>query len=396
MAANSVAARLGVGAMMSELIMRIPYLRRPFHQRDLARRERDAALSELAALRRTRAEARGWTAAGPDAVDAPAASARAGCPAGGDVAAWFGCEAFFWHPAQDPEQDRRIGAFRDYIVRTVAKDRPSVEVGPSHNPIIAKRLGFDVRTVDHADATQLAKKYTGFGVDVSRIEPVDVIWTGGRLSDALSRRDAAAIVCSHMIEHATDFIGFLDDCTELLAPDGRILLAVPDRRYCFDFLHPTSDVAKVLDDHRQQRRIHSFASLFRNTTNVAARIDGTDRIAWGQHGIDDITLYNGDPEGGIDDIVAATEYIDSHENYFTPSSFVLLIEELRFLGQLRLAPRVVTRARGCEFLITLAPAPHAAGRPPLAEYLARKKFLVLNMLREERERLQYLGKLLDG
>jgi hypothetical protein len=369
--------------MAPNLLMRIPYLRRPFHQRDVARRERDAALWQVQEMRRSAQRAERAAAGRPD--DAPPFR---------DVAAWFAAEQFYWRPDQDADQDARIGAFRHFVQTHVAKDRPTAEIGPSLSPVLAKRLGYDVTVVDHADQTALIEKYAAQNLDTSRIEPVDVVWTGGRLAPAMPRRDMAAIVACHMIEHATDFVGFLDDCTDMLADDGRIFLIVPDRRYCFDFMHASTDVAKVVEDHRLQRRLHSFASLYRLTTNMAARVGGGTTIAWGPHPIEDIDFVHGDPSGVIESVCAATDYIDGHENYFTPSSFVLLIEELRYLGLLRLAPTIVTRARGCEFLVVLAK--REQDRPPLPEYLERKKFLMLNMLREERERLNLIGGLLDG
>jgi hypothetical protein len=361
--------------MISRLIMRIPLIRRPFHQRDTARRERDAAQRQLQEMQTPKTQ-----------------SFRSQS----DMAASFGYNEFYWHPEQDAKQDQVVGDFRDFIRRSVAKDQPAVEVGPSLRPIIPKRLGFDVTIVDHADETAIAAKYASQGLDTSEIEPVDVVWTGDKLAEAMPHRNMAAIVACHMIEHATDFIGFLNDCTDMLAVDGQILLIIPDRRYCFDFFHPSSDVGKVIDDHQQQRRLHSFQSLFRNTTNIGARIDGATVIAWGQHELEDVVLMNGDPERGLHFLSSETsEYVDSHENYFTPSSFVLLLEELRYLGILQLAPRIVTRARNCEFLIVLDKATQLE-RATLTTYLQRKKFLILNMLREERERLQFLSALLDG
>lgn len=358
--------------MFLRLLMRVPYVRRPFYRHAVARRERDAQLRQLEV---------------PDTAER--AQHR-------DIAGWFGADQFYWCPQQDEQQDRQVGDFRSFIRKSVAPDQPAVEVGPSLRPILPKRLGFDVTIVDHADEHQIAAKYAAEGLDVSAIEPVDVVWNGNKLSTMMPRRDMAAVVACHMIEHATDFIGFLNDCADMLASDGRILLIVPDRRYCFDFLHAPSDVAKVLDDHRQQRRLHSFRSLYRNTSNVAARTNGIDSIAWSPHEIDDIVFVNGDPNGGLGALAEATHYINSHENYFTPSSFVLLIEELRYLGMLELTPRIVTRTRACEFLVVLTKTVREAARPSLGDYLARKKFLALNMLREEREWLQGLSKILDA
>ncbi len=271
-----------------------------------------------------------------------------------------------------------------------------MEVGPSLNPVIPKRLGYNVTIVDHADQATVSEKYESQGLDVSKIEHVDIVWAGDKLSETTAERDFRAIVACHMIEHTPDFIGFLQDCTELLASDGKLFLIVPDRRFCFDFLHASSDVAKVIEDHSQKRIRHSFGSLFRNSTNVVASVDGSTTIAWGPHKIDNIAFANGDPHIALDSSITHSktgEYVDSHENYFTPLSFVHLIEELRYLGFIELSVTLVSRARGCEFLIILMKAPEKSSLSPEA-YLASKRRLLLGTLREERERFQYLTTLL--
>ena len=42
-------------------------------------------------------------------------------------------------------------------------------------------------------------------------------------------------------------------------------------------------------------------------------------------------------------------YVDAHENFFTPLSFLMLAEELFYLGEINLYANVLTRFRGCEF-----------------------------------------------
>jgi hypothetical protein len=319
-----------------------------------------------------------------------------GSGSGSNSALPLGTSDFFWHPDQDNDQDARVGDFRKFIHDTVLTSWRSMEVGPSLNPIIPKQLGFNVTIVDHADQKTVSEKYERQGLDTSKIEPVDIVWTGGKLSEATPERNFRAIVACHMIEHTPDFIGFLQDCTEVLASDGQIFLIVPDRRFCFDFLHCSSDVAKVIQDHRQKRTRHSFESLFRNATNVKAWTGGSATIAWGPHKIDEITFANGDPHIALYSSIKqseATEYVDSHENYFTPISFVHLIEELRYLGLIELSVSLVSRARGCEFLIILTRAREKSTLSPEA-YLELKKWLLLATLREERERFQYLTTLL--
>ena len=303
---------------------------------------------------------------------------------------------FFATREQDGEQDKQLGDFRQFIRASVSRDEPAIELGPSYNPLIPKRLGFNVTIVDHATAEELKAKYSQASVDLSLIEPVDVLWGGGRLSTRIQQRGFSAIVASHMIEHATDFIGFLQDCSELLAMDKQLFLIVPDKRYCFDFLHNVTDSAKVIADHHLRRKQHSLDSLFRNSTNVRAQFKETISTFWGQHEIDHLWFVENDPKACLKSAIKRADgedFFDCHENYFTPSSLFLLVEELRYLGFTDFVPRIVSRARGCEFLTVLAKTDLPV--PTRRQHMETKKLLHLNILREEREWLNSISALLD-
>lgn len=292
----------------------------------------------------------------------------------------------------DQAQDEAVGAFRPYIRSLVDQDRPTLEIGPAFSPIIPKRLSFNVKIVDHADRATLVEKYRDHVPDVSVIEEVDVVWHGEPLSTLLPAHQHVAIVASHVIEHAPDFIGFLKECSTLLSEGGAIYLIVPDRRFCFDAFVPLTDPAKVIADHRLRRTVHSFESFYRVGSQV--RADG--ELSWSQKPIGQIDFITGVPQGWLRDAEAMSNsptYIDNHENSFTPSSFVLLIEELRFVGLIDLGIEMVCRARGSEFVVILS---RWAGLLPLepAAFAKLKMSLHLNMLCEDVERIALMQPIL--
>ena len=62
---------------------------------------------------------------------------------------------------------------------------PLIEIGPSFAPVAAKADGWATTVLDHAPRDELIAKYTHHpGVDVSRIEEADIVWTGGPLHEA--------------------------------------------------------------------------------------------------------------------------------------------------------------------------------------------------------------------
>jgi SAM-dependent methyltransferase len=126
-----------------------------------------------------------------------------------------------------------------------------LEIGASHGPLLPKTSG-RIQTVDHASKAELVEKYRAAGIDedvLANTEDVDYIWTPESLADAVGERDAFDyIICSHVIEHV-DLIGFLEDCEALLRDGRRLSLLIPDKRYCFDLLHPLTTVGTAVEAH---------------------------------------------------------------------------------------------------------------------------------------------------
>ena len=348
-------------SLIERWLRTIPYLRRPYVQRDAAHAEARALKARLAG--------------GYGALAA-------------DVPTFFPGESHFILPADDEQQDQRVGEFRPYIKRSVSKRDRALEIGPSLNPVLPKAEGYNVAVLDHLDQDGLVRKYAVYGVDTGKIEPVDFVWQGGSLAEAVKHTRYEAIVACHVIEHAPDFIQFLADCSGALTADGSLYLLVPDKRYCFDFFQPLTDVAKVLGDHRAERTQHSFESFYRST----AHVHDTHTIAWDQRGLGDPRFPHADPRA-IRDFAERSStselYEDTHENYFTPMSFMMLIDELRYLREINLDVTLLSRARGCEFLAVLRKAGGPDEDPD--DFKARKMCAYKVLMIEEMERIQSIA-----
>jgi len=150
-----------------------------------------------------------------------------------------------------------------------------LEIGPSYSPLVPKRDGFQVEVVDHASTEELKAKYADDPLaDVSRIEEVDYVWDGRPLSEVIGVRGRYDyIVASHVIEHTPDMLGFLEECDVLLKPAGNLVLAVPDKRRCFDVFRPLASTGSVLQAHLEKRRRHLPATAFDHVAHFAA-LDG--------------------------------------------------------------------------------------------------------------------------
>jgi SAM-dependent methyltransferase len=211
-----------------------------------------------------------------------------------------------------------------------------LEIGPSYNPILPKRAGHRVKTVDHCDAAELRAKYAAQPeVDAAKIEEVDHVWRGEPLAGLVGPGRFDVVVASHVIEHTPDMLGFLQECERALKPDGRLLLAVPDRRRTFDFFRPASTTGAVLQAHHERRTRHAPGAAFdfiANFCTFGGRQSTADGDASG------FTLSNSvvDAAAGFAHYARAGGYDDCHAWVFTPSSFRLIASDLAAIGALGL------------------------------------------------------------
>jgi SAM-dependent methyltransferase len=258
-------------------------------------------------------------------------------------------------------------------------------------PIFPKAEGYNVKVVDHATAPELRAKYGSMGVDVSRIEDVDYVWSEGPISALTGTGQFRYVFSSHVIEHMTDFAGFLSDSLKLLSNGGELVLLVPNKQTCFDLLQPLTDTAKVLADHIQGRRRHSFEAFFREDYHVAAAHPDTEYlIAWWPRQLREISLRNCDPLRRLESAqraAGAQDYLDAHEYYFTPSSFVSIVNDLCYLGLIGGRIQMITRVRGCEFLAILTPSGPSID---LNTLISERRRLGLQTIRELAEAAEWL------
>lgn len=255
-----------------------------------------------------------------------------------------------------------------------------IEVGPSFSPIAPKSAGWDTAVIDHLTQNGLKAKYAGLpGVDVNRIEHVDYIWHEGSLSDAVPpdlHGTFDAFIASHVIEHAPDLISFLDSAAALLKLQGVVALAVPDKRFCFDYFQPSTTTGQVLEAHEEQRSRHSRRVAF---DHHAYSVISGGVVSWGQHPVAGLQLCNSLEQAQTlsDDLVREGGYIDLHAWRFSPASFELLLLELARLRKTDWQVQRITEPSGCEFFAWLQRGGIAAAAELSDEAVASRRLALL-------------------
>ncbi len=213
-----------------------------------------------------------------------------------------------------------------------------LEIGALTKPVL-RRPRHRVLYADHADTETLRAKYAGdANVSQADILPVDVVWNPGTpLHQAVGGKCFDHVVASHVIEHAPNLVAWLDEIRAVLRPFGSLRLAIPDKRYCFDFLRPETGLADVLESHLLQRTrpaaqdILEFWGYHRNVPADAA---------WRGEYPADRSFHVFEMPAALQrcrESADGTAYHDVHCWVFTPQSFATIMEGLGELGLLGFA-----------------------------------------------------------
>jgi len=282
----------------------------------------------------------------------------------------------------------------EILLAALSPDARIVEIGPSFSPIAPKSEGRNTKSIDHLTREGLIAKYTGHpGVDVNRIEQVDYLWTEGFLSDAVPSAEHGtfdAFIASHVIEHTPDLVAFLESAEKLLQPEGVVVLAVPDKRYCFDYFQPLTTTGQLLEAHADRRSRHTRPIAFDHIAYATAN-DGI--CAWGQHPSKDLTFMHRleDANALFTTIKDDPNYVDLHAWHFVPASFELLLLELARLGQTDWRVDRTTASVGCEFFAWLRRGGAACAAAYSFDELAAERLRLLKRtLLETREQIDWL------
>src|SRR5215469_16435594 len=238
-----------------------------------------------------------------------------------------------------------------------------LEIGPSYNPVVTKASGARVDILDHASTEQIRAKYRGVPtVDANRIEEVDFVMDGRSMREVVGKHAAYDyIIASHVIEHMPDMVSFLQDCEWLLKPNGRLLLAVPDKRRCFDVYRPTSSTGDVLQAFLERRKRHTPGKGFDHVSSIASLTPEGERVL--AHSLTDAySLFTA--------MQSSNDYHDVHAWQYTPSSFRLILQDLNALGVLELREAEFHDTVGLEFYSVLSRV-GAGSQLPRPELLER-------------------------
>lgn len=211
-----------------------------------------------------------------------------------------------------------------------------VEIGALAWPLVRKTEG-DITYVDFADAETLRRNHAESGnVPLDQIVEVDAIWGANTLQQAIGAdRKVDYVIASHVIEHVPDLVTWLEELVSILKAGGEIRLAIPDRRFTFDYLRNETTLADVVAAHMLRARVpqpHAVLDFMINWVDV-------DRVVAWSGAVDRRNLKRHCTlEKSIEVAALALkgEYRDVHCWVFTPQSLAVLFSSLAREGFLSL------------------------------------------------------------
>jgi 2-polyprenyl-3-methyl-5-hydroxy-6-metoxy-1,4-benzoquinol methylase len=209
------------------------------------------------------------------------------------------------------------------------------EIGALCNPIVT-RDERRVLYVDYTGTDSLKAKYANdLSVDVSKIVEVDAVWGDKSLKEALGDDVVLDyVIASHVVEHVPDLVTWLDEVRSVLKPEGELRLAVPDRRFTFDYVRSETRISDVLTAYLVRARIpqpHEVLDFLLNAKKVDLQ------KAWsGEVDVAALIPYNTfeDAMRLARDVLENGTYHDTHCWVFTPRSFSGLCQHLASVGLL--------------------------------------------------------------
>jgi hypothetical protein len=123
-----------------------------------------------------------------------------------------------------------------------------LEIGAADNPTFWPDEGA-VRYMDIFSTDELLAQYQ----DNPRRNPEHLVpvtyVTGGRPPDEVAEDLFGLVIANHVVEHVPDLLDWLTRIRRLTLDDGHLFLAIPDRRFTFDYLRRTTDVVDLLEHH---------------------------------------------------------------------------------------------------------------------------------------------------
>jgi SAM-dependent methyltransferase len=200
-----------------------------------------------------------------------------------------------------------------------------LEIGPLAWPNIKKEQAENVFYADIRSTDDVKRHYKDDkNVPQDKIVEIDYVITGGYYSCLKDVDKFDYIIATHVIEHIPDLILFFQDISNILNPQGKICLSIPDKRYCFDHFRMPTSFAECYDIY-----IRGIKNSPLKVLDYYATTTLNDCTYWWKetNNFDHLPKSKNKFYMAKDNYLRALngKYLDVHFSVFTPETFLLLL-----------------------------------------------------------------------
>lgn len=244
----------------------------------------------------------------------------------------------------------------------ITRDQKLLEIAPYHNPMVAKRDGYDVHTLDVFSRAELERNMADdpFLSVSTQLEDVDYVGSATEIAALVPRERHGrydAILSSHNFEHLPNPIKFLRGCERILKPGGRLIMAVPDARATFDIYKPLTTVSEWLEAWLEDRQRPTPKQVFEHHALMAFKNEEGRQVPSSGFEMEHRAIvsdelkkrfewWNDEGDSGV--------YQDAHCTIMIPESLEAIILETKILGLVSLEVDALDALPGgYEFMIRL-------------------------------------------
>lgn len=214
-----------------------------------------------------------------------------------------------------------------------------LEIGPYAKPVF-RRPEYDVYYADMYSIEEIRQNVSLFGHDPGTMpDDIHIVMNPGNRPTFTTDLKFDFIFSSHNIEHIPDIIGHLQEIATVAASkDTKYFLAIPDKRYCFDHWQTLTHFPKMIQAHRDRVTNNTYQSVLENavfkTHNDSMRHWRDDSDTNPYHVPAPDTFIDKIKQCMIEADKVDTQYVDTHNWTFIPSSFYYNIDILSRLDMI--------------------------------------------------------------
>jgi hypothetical protein len=233
-----------------------------------------------------------------------------------------------------------------------------LEIAPLSRPLLPKDHP-NSRYLDVLSAEELKQHYLNDpSIIKDDIVEVHYVHKGQPYKELVGNEVFGLIIATHVIEHVPNLINWLNDIESILDDDGILQLAIPDKRYCFDFRRRLTDISDVIGAYLEDRKKPAPGIVYEHFLYVPNEICN-----------DPVKHHNGEVSQEYNitkqyhEVAlkyakdSLSSYVDTHCWVWTPESFIKIMSILyeNKLIKLKVVEEetVLTKVNTHEFYITM-------------------------------------------